>query len=323
MFQQLITVGRNTFIESIRQPIFVVLIIVGIIALTLNPMLAAYTLEGDNDNKLMIDMGISTLFMIGLFLAAFTATGVLNREIENKTVLTVVSKPVSRPVFVLGKFAGVAAALGLAFWCLSLVLLFTVRHHVIQTTSSDFDEPVITFALLGLALTLGVATVGNYLYNWVFTSSFSLCFFLFETAAWVLIMHISREWQFQSPLTDINSQLLYGLVLLFQALLIITAVAIAASTRLGQVMTLVTCFLVFALGLINDYFLGGLAGRALWAEVFYRVIPNFQIFWPTDALTQGHDFTHTYILWVSGYCGLFVTAILALAVGLFQTREVG
>ena len=67
MFQQLLTIGRNTFIESIRQPIFTVLTIVGILALVLNLAAAANTL--DDDNKLLIDMGLSTLFIVGLFLA--------------------------------------------------------------------------------------------------------------------------------------------------------------------------------------------------------------------------------------------------------------
>jgi len=321
MLQQLLTVGRNAFIESIRQPIFVVLIIVGTIALVLNPMLAAYTLE--DDNKLMIDMGISTLFMVGLFLAAFTASGVLSREIDNKTVLTVISKPVSRPLFVMGKFMGVSAALAVAFWCLSLVLLFTVRHRVTQTAATDFDVPVITFGLLALALTLTVSTVGNYLYDWVFTSSFTFCFLLFETAAWLVVLNIGREWQYQAITTDLDGQLFYGLLMIFQALLIIAAVAIAASTRLGQVMTLVICFLVFALGLVNDFFLGRMAMRQPWIEVFYRSVPNFQVLWPADALTQGAEFTHTYILWISGYSTLIVAAILSLAVALFQTREVG
>ena len=109
MFQQLLTLSRNTFIESIRQPIYVVLIFVGSIGLWLNTHLAAYTFG--NDNKMMIDLGLSTLFLIGLALAAFSATGVLSAEIENRTVLTVVSKPVGRPLFVVGKYLGVAAAI--------------------------------------------------------------------------------------------------------------------------------------------------------------------------------------------------------------------
>ena len=60
---------------------------------------------------MLIDIGMATVFVAGGLLAAFVATGVLTREIENKTALTVISKPVGRPLFVLGKFLGVAGAL--------------------------------------------------------------------------------------------------------------------------------------------------------------------------------------------------------------------
>jgi len=170
MFQQVLTIGRNTYTESIRQPVFVVLIMASSLLLLLSPSLAAYTL--DDDNKMMIDMGLSTLFLTGLLLAAFTATGVLSAEVENKTVLTVVSKPVSRPLFVLGKFVGVAGAIAVAYWTLSSVFLLLVRHRVMQTASDPFDGPVIVFGLLAGLTALLVATLGNYFYQWVFTSSF-------------------------------------------------------------------------------------------------------------------------------------------------------
>ena len=60
----LLAIARNAFLESIRQPIFAVLLIVGILAMVLNVNLAAFTLE--DDNKLLIDLGLSTLFLAGL-----------------------------------------------------------------------------------------------------------------------------------------------------------------------------------------------------------------------------------------------------------------
>src|SRR5690606_13376871 len=120
MLRQLLNIARNTAVESIRQPIFVVLVLLGGVMMALNVPLSANTMEvgGLGDNKMLYDMGMSTIAIVGVLLAAFTATGVLSREIENKTVLTVVSKPVSRPVFVLGKFLGVAAAIMLSCYIL-------------------------------------------------------------------------------------------------------------------------------------------------------------------------------------------------------------
>lgn len=321
MFQQILTIGRNTFTESIRQPIFVVLTLVATLMLILNPQLAAYTL--DDDNKLLVDLGLSTLFIAGLLLAAFTATGVLSAEVENKTVLTVVSKPVARPIFVIGKYLGVSTAIGLAYWTLMLIFLMTVRHKVMQTASDKFDMPVIVFSLLAGLGALGFATLANYFYHWVFTSTFMQTLFTLMTFAWLLVLVIGKSWEFQSPATEIDGQLMIGLLLIFMAVMLLGAVAIAASTRLGQIMTLLVCIGVFLFGLICDYLLGSWADRSTIVAVLYRCAPNLQFLWPADALTQENDFTLSYVGIVMAYTVLMIGALLSLAISLFQTREVG
>ena len=302
MFQQLWSITKNTFVESIRQPVFVVLLVGGTVALVLNLFLAAYTLK--DDQKLMIDMGFSTIFLTGLALAAFTATSVLSREVENKTVLTVVSKPVSRPLFVVGKFLGVAGAIALAYWALSVQFLLLERHEVMQTASNRPDIPVITFGLGALLLAAVGAALANYFYQWVFPSTFGAAMAVLGTIAW-------------------GPQMLLGLLLTFQALMIIVAVALAASTRLGQIMTLFICLGVFIIALINDGLLGRRAEENKLLAVIYYAAPNLQLLWPADAITQGHDFSASYIGLASTYSSLYILAVLALAVCLFQTREVG
>lgn len=321
MMQQVLTISRNTYIESIRQPIFVVLILVAALAIVLNPSLAAYTL--DDDNKLLIDLGLSSLFLAGLFLAAFTATGVLSREIENRTVLTVVSKPVARPLFVLGKYVGVAAAILLAMWTLSLVFLLTKRHGVMQTASDPFDQPVLVFGLMAALIALLVAAIGNYFYHWVFTSTLVLSLAALETFAWILVLLLNKQWTIQSPLTDLDGQLIIALVLVFQAVLVITAIAVAASTRLGQVMTLLICWVVFTLGLVSESILGEWASQYWIAHLFVSLTPNLQFLWHADALTQDHLIPLSHVAWVSGYSALYIAGVLSLAIALFQTREVG
>ena len=157
----LFTLARNAFLESIRQPVHAVLICTALFALVFNVNVAGYTLE--DDNKLLVDLGLSTLFLAGLLMAAFTATSVLSREIENKTVLTVISKPVPRPLVVLGKFLGVAGAIATAYWLLAVVFLLTVRHRVQSSVREEdiFAGPVVTFGLLAILLTFLIAGLGS------------------------------------------------------------------------------------------------------------------------------------------------------------------
>lgn len=319
----LFTILRNAFLESIRQPVHVVIICGALLALVLNVNVAGFTLE--DDNKLLIDLGLSTLFLVGLLLAAFTATGVLAREIENKTVITVVSKPVPRPLVVVGKFLGVVASITIAYWLLAVVFLLTVRHRV-QTSVRDediFDGPVITFGLLAALLTFGIAGLSNYLYRTSFPAVFSVFGAIIITAAAGIVACISRFWELQSPLSDVNDQLIIGLVMVLEGIIVLTAIAIAASTRLGQVATLTVCIGIFLVGLVGEYFLTLATAGQAWLQPLAAAVPNLQFFWPADAITQGNPLTLEYLGLVTLYSTCLTAAIITLAVLLFQTRDVG
>jgi ABC-type transport system involved in multi-copper enzyme maturation permease subunit len=366
MLRQLLTIAHNTLTESIRQPIFTVLTLIAALALVLNVSLAAYSMEtGEGDRKILVDMGLSTVFLAGILLAAFSATGVLSSEIEKRTVLTVVSKPVARPLFVIGKFLGVAAAIGLAYWILSLVLLATFRHGVMSTASDDFDMPVVVFFFGGALLALGYAALANYLAGKVFTSTFVKALAVACTIAFLGILVLGKEWTLQSPLTEFvdhrgeMTQVGIGLGLIFEGVLILTAVAIAVSTRLGQVMTLLICGGVFVIGLISNSLSGWVNQRLTLptdlgvygslpaiasadvsllerlsfyaAKAVYLISPNLQFLWPADAITQGHSLVHNadgeFTLQVIGlvtlYASLYTAVVLCIAIALFQRREVG
>ena len=363
MFKQLITIARNTFTESIRQPIFSVLILVGFLGLALNLQLAAYTF--DNDNLLLVQFGLSTILLVCLLLAAFTATSVLSEEIETRTVLTVVSKPVPRPVFVLGKYLGVAGAITLAMWCLSVVFLLTLRHRVMSTARDDVDGPVVLFGLLAVLGSIAIGVAANFLYRQVFTSVLVKALAGSLAVALLGVLLLDRSWSLQSPITELLAsdrlmlECIVALVIVLGAVWILSAVAIAASTRLGQVMTLMVCLGVFIVGLISgsldhlvEQQLGlatsmGPAGtfEAIFAsdaafglklvytllEVLYLLLPNLQLFWPADAITLGNSLLYTpegglslvYLGSTAAYGLLYIAAVLALAVALFHRREVG
>ena len=342
MLSVIFTIARNTYTESIRQPIYVVLLIAGSLLLVLNLQAAAYTLS--DDNRLLVDMGLSLLGLAGILLAAFTAAGVIHEEIENRTVLTVVSKPVPRPAFVIGKYLGVSAALAVAIWILACIFLLTVRHKVMQTASDTIDGPVALFGLVGWFLALVYASATNYLYRWVFTSTFVIGLLVTMTLAVLGVSLVAADWSFQPITTEFGpehafqaGQLPIAILLIFESLLVLAAVAVASSTRLGQVMTLVVCLAVGVLGMSNEYYLHeqmvgtttlseqpDLGSQVMWVvkSVPSWVVPNFQFLWLADALSQKHIIPLDHVGWLTLYSLLYVVAILGLATVLFQTREV-
>lgn len=340
--EQLWAISRTTFTESIRQPVLLVALLAATLLVILSNPFAAYTME--DDQRLFIDLGLSTIFTASMVLAAFLATSVLNREIENRTALLVLSKPVGRPVFILGKFLGVSVALLAALAFLSLVFLLVENHGTLQTVRTPYHLPVIAFGSGALLLAVAAGIWTNFFYGWSFTSTTVLVGLPLLLLAFVLSLLFGPDWAPQAIGTKFRPELLLAICGLAIAVLVLVAVAIAASTRLGQLPTLVVTMLVFLLGLLSDWMFGrpiarleetlarlgsdaggpfDLAHLQYWScRIAYAVVPDFQIFWLADALTQKRPIPLDYFAAIVPYGSLVIVALLAVATLLFQRREV-
>ncbi|MCK4660273.1 MAG: hypothetical protein KAV82_12190 [Phycisphaerae bacterium] len=322
MFAKLYSIAANTFVETVRQPLYGALLIITVLLMILNVGLAGFTL--DDDDKLLRDLGLNTLLLSGLFLAAFSATGVLTREIENKTVLSVISKPVGRPVFILGKYAGLIGALLLAFYIGFVVLAMCLRHKVLQTSADPWDMPIIVFGFGGAIGSLVVAALLNYLREYEFMGTALAIVTPVLTLGLVIAAFFDPEWNPQ-PFRQgfINPQMILAGLLVMAAVMVLAAVALAASTRLGQTMTLMVCTFVLVVGLISDYVLGTHAETSTIASAAYRLHPNLSVYSVIDALNNDIHIPVAYVGKVCLYALLQILAVLMIGVALFQRREVG
>jgi len=318
---KLLTIARNTFTETLRQPIYAILIVAALLLFFLSPSVAMYTMS--DDNKLLRELGLSTLFLTSLFIAIFSASGAVAEELENKTVLTVLSKPVPRPIFILAKFFGVVAAVALAHYICTVAFLMAVRHGVLESASDTHDWTVLSSAAIGAVSVLILSAFFNYIYDWKFSSTAIVLTAIFATLAIVFLSFIDRQWKFNPQNNGFSTVDVYGSVLLFLAAVIVVAMAIALSARFNVVVTLAACVGVFLLGLVSDYVFGRLASTHLWAKIGRFLVPNLQAFWISDAIYEGSPVPARYILIGASYALCYTAAILALAVALFQRRQVG
>lgn len=325
MFQRFYSIAVNTFLETVRQPIFGIILIATAILLIFNVSLAAFTL--DDDDKLLLDLGLCTLMLSGLFLAAFSASSVFSREIENRTVMTVISKPVSRPMFLLGKFAGLAAAMSVAFYISFLVFMLCQRHGVLQTATDPYDGPVWVFGMGGGILALIVAAFLNYFYKSDYPTAAIALSAIFLTLAVIVVGFLDEKFQ-PIPFGSnyIGLPVVVGGYLIFLVVMMMTALALAASTRFGQVMTLMICLAGWSLGLVSDYVFGQHADSMVLADIAYHAIPNVGLFWIIDGLTSHSGekgIPLGYPVLCTIYAGLITVGLLNVGIALFQKREVG
>ena len=317
---KLIAIAKNTFVETLRQPVYAVLIAAALLLFLLSPSLSMYTM--DDDNKMLREIGLSTLFLTSLFVAIFSAAGAVSIEMENKTIMTVLTKPVQRPIFIIAKFLGVVGAVALAHYVSTIGLLMSIRHGVLETASDTHDWTVISAAAAVAGVTVLLSAFFNYAYDWKFTSTAVIVAAILATFAMVFLGLIDRNWQFNPAENGINTLDIYGSVLLFLAAVVIAALAVAISARFNIVVTLSACVGVFLLGLISDYVFGRFADTHLWAQIGRFLVPNLQVFWISDAIYEGSVVPFRYVLISASYALCYAAGILALAVAFFQRRQV-
>ena len=377
MFQQLLAIIRNTFFESIRQPVVLVVLVGASLLIVLSNPLSAFTM--DENQRMLIDIGLATIFMAAALLAGFIATSVLGREIANKTALTVISKPVGRPVFVIGKFIGVSLAMMLTTMFLFFVFMLVETHAVQETVRDPLHMPVIVFGISAMLLGWAAAAWCNYFYNMVFTSSVIFFTTPLLLLAWLLAINFGPDFSTRSMVFGIKPDLWLAITAMMMAILMMCAIAVAISTRAGQLMTILLTVAIFLLGLLSDsIFLSqikkledkwlasakeqGLTSQEeivstitfktgeteevvkfvdvssvpltdlatsgeyaqYWAFIIgYDVLPNFQVMWLADAITQGLSIPPSYVWESVLYAAAYSIAAIAFGVILFQRREVG
>jgi ABC-2 type transport system permease protein len=322
MFYKLYSIAKNTFVEIIRQPVYAVIVAAAVFLFIISPSLTMYSL--DDDNKLLREIGLSTLFIAGLFISIFSASTAITEEFETKTIITTLSKPVPRFLFILGKFFGVFAAVLLAHYIFTVALTMSIRHGVMSTASDTVDMTVITCAAVSLIFTLLITAFLNYSYDFKFTSTAIIILSIFATISIAFLFFINKEWKFFPARNGFNLLDVYASVLLLMSLLIISAAAIMFSTRFNVLVTLSCCIGLFLLGLISDYTFGRLADSYLWAKIGKIIVPSLQVFWISDAIyEEGVKISANYIMSCGIYGVLYSAAFIFLAVAMFQRRQIG
>lgn len=122
-------IAAATSKEIVSQPLFVLLTVLGVVMLVSYVLIPYYTFG--EDVKMLKTSGMTTIKVLAIIMALWTASTSIADEIEGRTALTVLSKPVSRRQFILGKFLGIVWPIVLMFIILGLVFLLTVSVKVV------------------------------------------------------------------------------------------------------------------------------------------------------------------------------------------------
>lgn len=179
LLTRILTIARNAFREAVRDRILYNLIL--FVLLITGSAIFLGELSAGEEARVIVNLGLSTLLIFGTFISIFVGVSLVWKEIEKKTVYSVLSKPIGRMDFIIGKYLGLCstvlvnvAVMGVG---VSLALLYsggqTLAIHIWPAILLIFAELTIVTAVaimfssfsspaLSALLTLFVFVIGNF-----------------------------------------------------------------------------------------------------------------------------------------------------------------
>lgn len=106
---RILVIAQNTFREAVRDKVFVLVAAFGLVMVASSVVMSPLTVGARQ--KIVADMGLAALPLFSLLVILLVGSGMVYKEIDKRTIMTLLSKPVSRLEYVLGKYAGLAATL--------------------------------------------------------------------------------------------------------------------------------------------------------------------------------------------------------------------
>ncbi len=116
----MLNIALNTFRELVRSRLLALIMFFSVATILFSVVLASLSLG--QTERIVLDFGLSMIEISGLIAVVFVGGQMLAREIEGRTIYLILSKPISRHAFVLGKFFGFAMVLAVIYLAETAVL---------------------------------------------------------------------------------------------------------------------------------------------------------------------------------------------------------
>ncbi|MCE0521416.1 MAG: ABC transporter permease [Methylacidiphilales bacterium] len=303
---RIVTIARNTLTESIRQKVLNVLLIFAVVLVA-----SSFAFSGlgvgasspdstgiyDAQIKFVKDFGCGAIGIFGFLITLLSTAQLIPQELHNRTIYTILAKPVRRSEFLLGKFFGVVLLLTLCTALMSLAFgatLYWQETVGISGTKASYDR----------------------MPNW-------------QANANAVAMYNHDIQQVVQQIRD--PQLIEAILLIFAKLVMTTAIALLISTfATSSIFTIVTTFMIYLIGHMEstarEFWLAGGAGASIWqsglAGLISLLIPDMNSFTIVDEILAGNRVPWSHAWNLIGYADVYIIVLLAVSVVIFDYREI-
>lgn len=250
MFTALYQIAKNTFRESLREPIFLLVLLSAMCMIGMFPVFSMFVFRAQE--KLVVDSAMATTMIFGWVIAVLIASYAISREIDNGTALLLLSKPVRRPVFIVAKILGILGATSVFWFLSSLATLISLR---IAADQFRIDMKVMGLYFGAIALCFALAAVHNYVTRSSFPMTTVLAMMVLIPAV-AVAAHFLKYQSYGEEHPGLALYIVPALVLILYSVWAMASLATALSTRFNLVSNLLICSVLFMVGLMSDYLLG-------------------------------------------------------------------
>lgn len=280
------TIARATTKEALRQPVFFLMTGLAILVMVANYYVPFFSLG--EDTKMYIDCGLAMTLICALVLAVWTSSVSVAEEIEGKTAMTLLSKPINRRQFVFGKYVGILQSAILMLMILG-GLFFFFTYFKFGYDQSEAGTPQAEI-------------------------------FFYRSVDWLpfQIPYLTRE-RF-----NVARTILPGLTLIAMEVAVLTAVSVAISTRMPMLVNISTCFSLFVIGHLTPVLVQAKDQHVFVkfvAQLLATVLPSLEHFNMSAAISTGKTIPIDYIGIAGLYCAAYVTTMVMVAFLMFEDRD--
>lgn len=132
--RQIWHIAVAVFRESVRDRVPYAMVMFAVLLMAASFLISQLT--AGQDLKIIKDLGLAALSIFGLMIAVFLGIGLVSKEVERKSIFGLLSKPITRTQFILGKYAGLLATLVINLGVMTLAL-YAVLFYMNLTAGAE------------------------------------------------------------------------------------------------------------------------------------------------------------------------------------------
>jgi len=175
--RRIASIAWHTFKESVREKVLYNLIVFAL--LLIGAAILFGSISVGIEGIILVNLGLSAISVFGLLMAIFIGIGLVSKEIERQSIYSILSKPVRRAEFILGKYFGLLLTLVINTAVMTAGFYAALFYQKRTLAVADLIVlQAVYFILLQFALVIGLAVLFSCLTTPVLSAVFTFCVYV-------------------------------------------------------------------------------------------------------------------------------------------------